>query len=199
VGIKELCRLIGLAATQQVCQRDLAAYGLKAARLWENAVATAAAAEVLATRAGCDAGLAYTAGLLRTLGRVVIDGAGGGAVYPGEATWPSIGAWEIQTFGTTSNEITALLLDYWRFPGELVSAVRGHTDPLADHESNTGACVLNLACRVAAGYGLDLPGECGQWDLSPAKLTLAGVTEDDLADCGVQAREHFTALCASIG
>jgi HD-like signal output (HDOD) protein len=198
VGIKELCRLIGLAATQQVCQRDLTTYGLNAARLWENAVATAAAAEVLATRAGCDAGLAYTAGLLRTLGRVIIDGTGPGPVYPGEATWPSISAWEIQTFGITSNEVTALLLDYWRFPGELVGSVRGHLDPLADPESNIGACVLNLSCRVAAGFGLDLPGECGQWDLSPAKLTMAGVTEDDLADCGIQAREHFTALCASI-
>src|SRR4051812_2865216 len=87
VGFRELYRLVGLAATQQMCQGDLKTYGLKASRLWENSVATAAAAEVLAARAGRDPGLAYTAGLLRTLGRVIIDGTASGQVYPGEAEW----------------------------------------------------------------------------------------------------------------
>src|SRR5882672_769221 len=50
VGFGELYRLVALASLQQVCQRDLAAYRLKATRVWENAVATAAAAEVLAQR-----------------------------------------------------------------------------------------------------------------------------------------------------
>eukprot|EP01034_Spumella_vulgaris_P002399 gene2399-3120_t len=44
VGFQNIYRLVGLSATQQVCQRDLSVYGLKASRLWENAVATAAAA-----------------------------------------------------------------------------------------------------------------------------------------------------------
>ncbi len=38
------------AATKNVCQRDLPTYRLTASRLWENAVATAAAAELLAER-----------------------------------------------------------------------------------------------------------------------------------------------------
>ena len=48
VGFNESYRLVGFAATNQVCQRDLPTYRLKASRLWENVVATAAAAEVLA-------------------------------------------------------------------------------------------------------------------------------------------------------
>lgn len=199
VGLGEVFRLVGLAATQQVCQRDLGAYRLSAQRLWENAVATAAAAEVLANRAGRDAGLAYSAGLMRTIGRVILNGAAEGKTYPGEAEWPSVAEWEKKTFGLTAADATTLLLTHWRFPGEMVESIRGHFDPLANtEESNIGACVLNLACGVAARFGLDLPGEAGGWICTPAKLTLASVTETDLEECATRARAHYVLLCASV-
>jgi len=197
VGFSELYRLVGLAATQQVCQGDLKTYGLKASRLWENSVATAAAAEVLAARGGREPGIAYTAGLLRTLGRVIIDGAASGKVYPGEAEWPSVAQWEKESFGVTAAEVTTTLLGHWRFPDEIVESVHGHFDPLSDTESNIGACVLNLACGVAARFGLDLPGETGNWVCNDAKLTLAGVSEADLEECAARARAHYVLLCAS--
>jgi HD-like signal output (HDOD) protein len=198
VGLGEVFRLVGLAATQQVCQRDLTTYRMPASRLWENAVATAAAAELLAKRAGRDPGLAYTAGLLRTVGRVIIDGAAMGAVYPGEREWPSVAEWEKQTFGITSAEATTLLLTHWRFPSELVEAVAGHFEPLGADGANLSACVLNLACGVAARFGLDLPGEEGDWLCTPAKLTLAGVSEADLEECANRARAHYVLLCATV-
>lgn len=199
MGFGEVFRLIGLAATRQVCQRDLSTYRLTASRLWENSVATAAAAELLGQRAGRDGGLAYTAGLLRTIGRVVLDGASKGRVYPGEAEWPSVAEWEQEVFGITSTEVTTTLLSHWRFPDELVESVRGHFAPLENAEtSNIGACILNLACGVAARFGLDLPGEEGDWICTPAKLTLAGVSEDDLEECANRARAHYVLLCASV-
>lgn len=198
VGLSEIFRLVGLAAVQQVCQSDLHRYRLKANRIWENAVATAAAAEVLATRAGRDAGLAYTAGLMRMIGRVVLDAMPNAPTYPGEAEWPSVTEWEQMVFGTTANEVTTQLLDYWRFPADVVESVQGHFDPMASERSNIGACVLNLACGVAARFGLDLPGEGGNWICTPAKLTLAGVSEADLEDCATRARAHYVLLCASV-
>lgn len=198
VGLSEVFRLVGLAATRQLCQRDLPTYRLTATRLWENAIATAAAAELLAQRAGRDAGLAYTAGLLRTVGRVILDGAGGGEIYPGEAEWPSVAEWEKKIFGITSSEVTAILLNHWRFPAELVDAVTGHYQPLGADGANLSACVLNLACGVATRFGLDLPGEEGDWTCTPAKLTLAGVTDADLEECAIRARAHYVLLCASV-
>jgi hypothetical protein len=69
---------------------------------------------------------------------------------------------------------------------------------MAGDRSNIGACVLNLACGVAARFGLDLPGESGRWMCTPAKLTLAGVGELDLEECAVRARAHYVLLCASV-
>lgn len=198
VGFGQVFRLVALAAAQQVCQADLHTYRLKASRLWENAVATAAAAEVLAQRAGRDAGLAYTSGLLRTVGRVIIDGAARGQKYPGEAEWPSVTEWERAMFGITAAEVTTTLLTHWRFPADVVESVSAHFEPLTGERSNIGACVLNLACGVAARFGLDLPGESGAWLCTPAKLTLAGVTEQDLEECSLRARAHYVLLCASV-
>ncbi|MBL9188236.1 MAG: HDOD domain-containing protein [Opitutaceae bacterium] len=198
VGLGEIFRLVGLAAVSQVCQRDLATYRLPATRLWENAVATAAAADLLAQRANIDAGLAYTAGLLRSVGRVILDGSAFGLVYPGAAEWPSVAEWEKKTFGVTSSEVTTTLLSHWRFPGELVEAVSQHYEPLGAEGPNMSACVLNLACGVAARFGLELPGEEGDWECTPAKLTLAGITEEELEDCSNRARAHFVLLCSSV-
>lgn len=198
VGFREIYRLVGLAAAHQACQRDLASYRLKAARLWENSVATAAAAEVLAVPGGVDAGCAYMAGLMRTLGRVIIDGVANGRVYPGEAEWPLVAEWEQSTFGITAAEVTAVLLEHWRFPAEIVEAVRGHFDPFGQPDSNPGACVLNLACGVVSRFGLDLPGETSHWIGSPTELRLANVPPSVLEECVFRAREHYSALCAAV-
>ena len=197
LGFSEIYRLVGLAATRQLCQHDLKMYGLPAATLWEATLATAAAAEVLARQTGSDAGLAYTAGLFRTLGQVMLDSAGRGRVYPGAVSGLTVSAWEKETFGLTATEVTVALLTHWKFPAEIIGALRGYHNPLADSESNVGACVLNLACGLAARAGCDLPGEADDWVFSPATLTLAGLTEADLELCAERAQAHFAALCAT--
>lgn len=197
LGFREIYRLIGLAATKQMCQQNLVHYRLPAKRLWENSIATAAAAEVLAPSTGIDAGLAYTAGLLRTLGRVVLDGLADGQTYPGEAEWPLAAEWEQTTFGTTSAEVTAVLLEHWHFPGEVVSAVRHHFDPFGQ-APNAGASMLNLACGVVVRLGLDLPGETSHWIGSPTELALANLPPDLIEACEVRAREHYVALCEAV-
>jgi HD-like signal output (HDOD) protein len=199
VGFQNIYRLVGLAATKQTCQRDLPTYRLKAGRLWENAVATAAAAEIFALPAGIDPGLAYATGLLRSLGRVVLDAVSCDKCYPGEAEWPLVSDWERATFGVTSTEITTVLLDHWRFPSELVDGIRGHHDPFDEPSSNVSACVLNLACGVSARFGLDLPGERGHRHRSEAKLTLANFTEPMVEDCTEKAWAHYLSLSATGG
>ncbi len=198
VGLRELSRVAGIAATQQLCQRDLHHFGIPATELWENAVATAAAAELLAPVAGMDPGMAYTSGLLRNLGRVILEDLAT-ELYPGAAIVPMLSEWERSRFGTTAAEVTATLLDHWRFPGDVVEAVRGHLDPLASTTSNVGAGILNLAGGVAFGLGLGLPGEAPHWIQTSAKFTLTGATEAMVEDCAAKTREYYCTLCGSIG
>ncbi len=46
---------------------------------------------------------------------------------------------------------------------------------------------------------LDLTDETDHWEVTPVKLTLAGVTETDLEECTARAHAHYVLLCATAG
>lgn len=198
VGFGEIRRIVGLAALHQTFQRDLAHYHISAARLWENSVATAAAMAAIARRNDRDPGAAYATGLLRNVGRVIIDGVRGGAIYPGAEHAPDLPAWERANYGLTAAEVAAVLLDHWHFSLDLVEAVQWHLDPMAAQSGATGASMLNLACGIAELLDAGLPGESMHWELTPEKLARAGVTTEDLEACADEAREEWERVCGAI-
>ena len=73
VGYMEVYRLTGLAAVSQMSDHALAMYGVSGAQLRENSLLTALVAEVLASMAGIDSRVAYTAGVLRSVGKIALD------------------------------------------------------------------------------------------------------------------------------
>jgi HD-like signal output (HDOD) protein len=73
VGFKEVYRLTGFAAVAQIADQRLALYGVSGAQLRENSLLTGLMMEALAEPAGVDPRLAYTAGLLRSTGKIALD------------------------------------------------------------------------------------------------------------------------------
>jgi len=65
--------LTGFAAVAQISDQRLALYGVSGAQLRENSLLTALMMESLAMPAGVDPRLAYTAGLLRSTGKIALD------------------------------------------------------------------------------------------------------------------------------
>ncbi len=194
VGAREIHRIVGLAASHQSYQGDLTSYGLSAEQLWENSVATAAAMESIAHRTGIDPRGAYAAGLLRNVGRVIIDKIKGGSRYPGETVQPSVSDWERKVYGLSAVEVSALLLDHWRFPMELVNTVKLHLDPMYTAVPLADACQLNLAAHIAAQLGAGIPGESPHLALSADKCTAAGVDEEVIRICTADAQEMLEGL-----
>jgi HD-like signal output (HDOD) protein len=199
VGAREIQRIVGLAAAHQTYQGDLMTYGLPAGQLWENSVTTAAVMESLARRTGGDPRAAYTAGLLRNVGRVIIDKVKGGGRYPGEAAHPSVARWERGSYGIAAVEVSALLLDHWRFPIEMTEAVRLHLEPTELAIPPKGACLLNIAGLIAAELDAGLPGESVHWELTQEKLDAAGVDVEIMTVCGEEAREMLATLNEAVG
>lgn len=191
VGFGEINQLVGLVVSRAVFQGDLQLYGIPAGRLWENAVATGALATAFAARAGAHAGCAYSTGLLRNLGKIIMNNYVGGVKYPGESEHPDIFAWERATHGTTSPEATAVLLDHWRFPVEISGVVCTHRLPEEAGEFSSGAALLHLACSFAAEWGCALPGENIGWRRDAAMCALAGVGEEQLEGAVADARQQF--------
>lgn len=191
VGFSEIHQLVGLVVSRQMFQGDLNKYGVAAGRLWESAVAVGSLASALAKRAGHDSGSLYSAGLLRNLGKIILNNHQGSGVYPGEEAAPDVFAWEKQTFGTTSPEATAVLLDHWRFPLEISGAICTHVAPESAAQFAVGASLMHLASAIATDWGCALPGESKVWRKDKAIIEMTGVPEDLIEGATADARKQF--------
>ena len=191
IGFADIHSLVGLVAARHTCQADLPAYQIPAQRFWENAVATGQVTAAFAARNGTDARNAYSTGLLRTIGRVVINNHGRAVRYPGEATAPDLFAWEKKIYGVTAADVGALLLEYWRFSPDTVAAVRAQCDPAAATEGVLPAATLHLASAVVAEWGLGLPGEHAIWQQDPAMVGRAGLSADSFREAVIVAQAAF--------
>jgi HD-like signal output (HDOD) protein len=194
VGFAEIQQLVGLVVAKQSFQGELALYQISAGLLWENAVAIGSLMSAFAARAGGDpaaAATAYSTGLLRNIGKVVLNNYTRAVRYPGEAERPDLHAWERETYGLTAVEVTALLLEHWRFSPATVAAMRGHLAPEFATEQPAGAAQLHLAGAVAAEWGCGLPGETEGWQNDPAMHARSGVPDEEWAGAIEEARRQF--------
>lgn len=200
VGVGEIYRMVGLAASHQTYQNDLVTYGISAGAIWENSIAVAALAGALAEHAGAAARVGYTAGLLRNVGRSVLDQVPSSGHHMRGESALGLADWERQTHGCTGADVSALLLEHWRFPDSLVTMVRHHLDPLSLPGAEVlPACLLNLACGLAEELGAGLPGEERQWNQASTMAGIAGLGEEIVAACRDEAREEIARTRAALG
>lgn len=197
VGFREILKLVGTAVAARMAEQVVKNYGIGADALRDNMLFGALSAEALARAAGMDSRVAYMAGLLRTLGLMVLDRACGGEVdsartYDAER-WTNYAAWEGSIFGVVHCEVAALILDEWRFPAELGSAVRLHYLIRPGDYEHPLAVLLNVANGLALRVNRSFPGEMCWWEITPAKLQILGLTEDDLEPAAAEAEIAFDA------
>ena len=202
VGFSEILKLVGTATVARVSERNVEYYGINADTLRENMLFGAFAAEALARAAGMDARIAYTAGLLRTLGVMVLDRACRGQLNPSQAftagRWANYSTWEGSIFGVDNCEVTALILDEWRFPAELGGAIRAHYLARPSDYERPLAVVLNVANGLAHQVNRSFAGEACWWEISPEKLTAIGLTEDVLEPAAAAAEQAFESATAAL-
>jgi HD-like signal output (HDOD) protein len=149
VGYDQVYDLVAYAVASQVLVRPLAAYGMEADELWMQSVACALAAELLALHTGQDRNVAYTNGLLHSIGMVAIDEWANRnarslslkfAGFPREASES-----ERAVFGFTQADAGAALLRNWDFPREMTEPVRWQYAPRASAGFAKMACLLHAA------------------------------------------------------
>jgi len=186
VGLKELHRIVGLCSASLVFQTDLSLYATDAEHVWHNAVATAVAMEKITGMTGGDPALAYTAGLLRSIGKLVLarHAAAGhvdtGAWYPNDGT--PLPAWETKLFEVNHAQVGSALCEFWRFPRGIVSALRDQLNPSANPAAVALAHQLNLAGHICTTLDRGLPGEATLWNNDPARFEKTGLRTEQIED-----------------
>lgn len=202
VGFSEIMKLVGTASAARMTERALENYDISAQKLRDSMLFGAFAAEALARYSGADTRVAYTAGLLRPLGMMVLDRAGRGTLPWTDrfsvSRWPTYSAWEGGIFGIDNCEVTALILDEWRFPKELSAALRVQYLTRSGDYENRLASLLNVSGHVAEKAGRAFAGETAWWATKPEKLTAAGVSEEDVENAQAAAESGLEAALSAL-
>lgn len=202
VGFGEILRLVGAATVANLVDRSLPSYGVNADRLRESLLLHALASEMLARHTDIDPRSAYTAGLLRAVGMMVIsrvDAAAGSSLEPYDRSrYATYAEWEGERFGVNGSEVTAMIFLEWRYPRPTVQAIRGHLFRGSPPTDDPFALILNLAGGIVASAGLALDGEAAFWTATPEKLAAIGLDEDRFRLAEVDARAAFEALAVAL-
>jgi len=164
VGYDQVYELVSYAVASQVLIRPLGVYGLDADDVWRRSVACALSAEVLAERQQLDRDVAYTIGLLHSVGQVAIDDWAFRFrpelnFAPGNLPLETCEA-ERKALGFHNGEAGAALLRHWEFPPVMSEPVRWQYLPRGTSAHFQLAGLLQVAkwLRTATCTGTaDLP------------------------------------------
>jgi HD-like signal output (HDOD) protein len=195
VGFREMHRVVGMAMTDQIFQSGMPVYNLTADAIWENSVVTALAMERLAGAAGEDESVAYTVGLLRPVGKLVLDimiqTQHPGVTCP-ESDTLDLPPWERAWADLTSNEAGSMILEDWKLPESAIMGLRFHYQP--DAKTGRLGALLHVACWLAKELGKGIQAETRQWNLSESTLQFAGLTMEQVQECQASTTEALTEL-----
>jgi HD-like signal output (HDOD) protein len=200
VGFGEIYRIAGFAVVAQTASQGLRLYGISGPQLRENSLLTALIVEEMAKLAGTDSHEAYSAGLLRSTGKILLDGLARDLIGRGPYV-DSVGQladWEHQVVGLGNSEAASIVLSEWRFPTSMTAAIGFQYRPEASGSSLALASLLNLAAGAAHRLGHPLPGELHYWDATQEKLAAAGIDHQQMEDAARRGLEQFGQVRASI-
>jgi HD-like signal output (HDOD) protein len=195
VGFREVHKMVGMAMTEQVFKDGLPAYRMTARQVWENSVATALAMESIARESTQDEQAAYTLGILRQLGKLVLgrilEKEQPGALCPDDIDMLS---WERARLNITSHEAAAYILESWKMPRTACLGMRFHHEPEIHPNDGPAGAQLHLAGWVAGTLGVSNKAESGLWELTGDRLDLASVSEKFMQKCADDTRNELDAL-----
>jgi putative nucleotidyltransferase with HDIG domain len=149
LGVKRFAQIAVGACMNKTMSKAVEGYGLSPGVLWMHSIAVSTTAEALAkNRKLPETSDFFTPALLHDLGKLVL------AEFV-KAELPKIRALvakgvpffmaEKDVLGTDHAEIGALILSRWRFPGDLINAVRWHHYPEGLKNSNLHPEIVYLA------------------------------------------------------
>jgi HD-like signal output (HDOD) protein len=187
IGFQEVYRLVGAAMSAQLYITGLPVYGVGGDELWSNSLTCAVALEHLSDAAGLDRRTGYTLGLLRTVGRLLLQRLAAGAFVPPlagrKATCALVNAWERETFGITSAEAAERLFALWALPAQLAAPIHFQFNPTAAPPRERFAALVHLAGYIAEKTGRGLVIEKDAWSPAGDVLAMAGLSIEEVGTC----------------
>jgi HD-like signal output (HDOD) protein len=200
IGFRELFKLVGLAASKQLFTEHNRVYDISGTQLWENSLACGIGMELLARKLGLDDQEAYTIGLLRNMGKMVLDYcAKDDPQYPTynvESNLPLVD-WEQNNFGITNPNVAGFILLSWNFSEETSQTIQHQYTPDNAQRHFPLIHLLNLANGVAERIGKGLHGEANYWQNWQEHLPRTGLSADEFGESEEEIKTSLARVVAN--
>src|SRR5262249_54904899 len=152
-GFNDICRTVVLVIGESTLSQPQEGYGLGPGDLWEHSVATGVGARALAERSGFHENVAFTAGLLHDIGKLVLSGSFVGAYAQILKETSENGRSLLETerllLGLDHAEAGGRILQEWNFPETLIGAVWHHHVPTENGRHQKLASCVHIADLIA--------------------------------------------------
>ncbi len=200
IGLNKAYSVVGYVAAKQFFNTDLPLYKMSGVEMWENSVRTAYCMEKLAGQLFVasdsykypDPSMAYTAGLIWPIGKMVISQyyKNTGCSQLADATPPLTDEIEKEILGFTNMDVTMALLEKWRFPDEMMEAINYKDMPLNSPGDRPLACLLSLVISAVQAFPITsgeieesfLDTMVGQFSPNGEQLNLTGIPKMDFLE-----------------
>ncbi|HUI06936.1 MAG TPA: HDOD domain-containing protein [Verrucomicrobiae bacterium] len=169
-------------------------------RLWTHSVSVALAAELLAKDLGAEPSAAFTAGLLHDIGKLVLslalNGTSANVAHELDGDGHSPLEIEMKLLGVNHAQIGGRLLERWKLPENLVSAVRHHHQPNSARDQCTLAACVALGNFLAYFMGHGYNDHSLNLKARDEALKILNLSAERLPEYMSQSRERFKAVKA---
>jgi putative nucleotidyltransferase with HDIG domain len=159
LGFDEVYQLVLVLSSASALMPGQKGYGLEPTELWKHSVVSALAAKVMARDRGDEDNIAFTAGLLHDVGKVVLaqalDESYARLMQEVQDSQSPLLETEKKLLGVQHAEVGGRMLARWKFSSQIVAAVWSHHDPAMAGPHKKLASYMYLANMVAyfMGYG----------------------------------------------
>ena len=162
VGLRDIYRVVTQIVTSPVFTAQQDTFAAHKIDLWRHALSTAVGSQVLARETGeIDPEVAFTAGLLHDIGKVILAHAAGEEYFHLLAAAADNQTSALQaeqtSFRLTHTEAAGRLLRAWHFPPLIIEGVVHHHDPFHARQHGLIAAVVFfgniISHRLGHGYG----------------------------------------------
>jgi putative nucleotidyltransferase with HDIG domain len=198
LGFQQVFRIVASISGSRSLATKQKGYGMDEGELWRHSVTTAVAAQLIAEETGVEANVAFTAGLLHDIGKIILS-SGLENIYAKlleevDTNQLSLLETEKKLLGVQHAEIGGRLLARWKFPAHLVAAVWFHHNPKSaqPHEKLASCVYLGnmIAYFIGNGFGHQAFALRGRAEA----LDILNLQSDDMPRLMIKTFERFDAI-----
>ncbi len=192
LGFKVLKGIVFALVSKSSLSQEIQGYDLEKGALWRNSITCAVYARYLAELSGYkDPELAFTAGLLRDIGKLMIHeyvrAEYDNIINLATKTSITFSAAEEKILGYNHSQIGTEIANKWNFPPVLVEAIRYHHDPeKAKNENAENIDLINLvhvADSITIMMGAGIGNDGMMYSCSPESIGALGI---DVSSSGIE-------------